>query len=150
VVALAAALVVGCQPKPAAALDQGGRERLLDLALEFAQCAGLRHALSDLGPELGATPDETRLNRELALGSAVTAEYLMVGTARDVDDWRARTGGRKAFIRDQIESRRGHWRARLDGRLTSMALEQERRCLELSPIQVEVVDTLRKRVWTQP
>jgi hypothetical protein len=126
------------------ALSQEHKEQLVDLAMEFIQCAALFYASYDVGNEADQHPDDVQLSRDIGNGASLTAQFFLLGTMLD---WQAAGD----YVEDQVESNRVHWRSRLRGPGGNpVTLQQAKRCHELNPTQAEVVGNMRRGALSQP
>jgi hypothetical protein len=111
----------------------------VDLALEFGDCAALYFAYADLGEETGQHPDDLELARGLARGAELAA-LLLLG----LPDFQTA----EAYVRDQVESNRVQWRARLRGG-SPEPHRRLQRCIELNGLQARLVHQFRKDSLTR-
>ena len=159
--ALAGALAAALAATPANA-DEGTFETGVDGALEFAQCAGLYYASADLGPEFGHLPDDVQLARELGNGAALAGQYMLAhvrefGASRysqvlrsHRNIWNRAWQEAGAYIQDQVASNRTHWRSRLRGSGNPAVAKYAELCARLNPLQVEIVQEMRRNLLTKP
>jgi hypothetical protein len=115
--------------------------------------------MSDVGEETGRDPDQLRMYREQGNGSALAAEFLMGGSllgpeifAEDLEVAEAvkKFDEAEGFIEDQIEMHRAHWRAKIRSGLAGVDTSPVLRCNELMPMQVRIIENMRKERFTAP
>jgi hypothetical protein len=151
--------VVVASPARAQGFTHEQREESLQIALDFAQCAGIEYAMSDIGEETGRDPDQLRMHRERGNGSALAARFVMGGSllgpemfAEDLEVAEAvkKFNEAETFIEDQIEMHRAHWRAKIRSGLAGVDTSPVLKCNELMPMQVRIIENMRKERFIAP
>jgi hypothetical protein len=152
-------LVLLASPARAQGFTQEQREESLEIALDFAQCAGINYAMSDVGEETRGDPDQLRMYREQGNGSALAAQFVMGGSLLgpemfaenlEVAEAVKKFNEAEEFIKDQIEMHRAHWRAKIRSGLAGVDTSPVLRCNDLMPMQIRIIENMRKQRFTAP
>jgi hypothetical protein len=131
----------------------------VDIALQFAQCAGLDYAVADLGPEAGYSSDKVQFMHELGNGAAMVAKYLLTLVRASVqsnekitpEGWHRAWDEAATYIDDQVASNRVTWRVVLrDPGSNPRVQEQASQCGRLNPLQAQLVQEMRQNALTAP
>lgn len=114
-------------------------ENTLDAASSFIMCAGLFDAAGDEYERRGQ-PMTAEEYRGASRGSRVVAEFMLIDTIADAERRAAflDAGYENAFIRHSAAAERGE-----------IIREEAQLCFDLQPLQIEVLETLRRKAYSK-